>query len=80
MRGASNQHSAASNPEAAGVTDIGLTHKDIHEARELRDAENEEPGTRGERRDLGGLHIRFAPNSGARADIPRPLLWAINGH
>ena len=28
VRGASNQHIAASNPEVAGVADIGLTHKD----------------------------------------------------
>lgn len=32
VRGTSNQHSAASNPEVAGVADIGLSHKDIHEA------------------------------------------------
>jgi hypothetical protein len=39
VRGTSNQHSAASSPEVAGVADIGLTHKDIHEARLIRDAE-----------------------------------------
>jgi hypothetical protein len=27
-----------------GVADIGLTHKDIHEARKLRDAEKRDPG------------------------------------
>lgn len=44
VRGATNQHGAASNPEVASVTDIGLTHKDIHEARIIRDAEVAEPG------------------------------------
>ena len=34
----------ASNAEAIGVNDIGLTHKDIHEARIIRDAEAAEPG------------------------------------
>ncbi len=28
-----------SKPEAVGATDIGLSHKDIHEARQIRDAE-----------------------------------------
>ena len=31
-----------------------------------------------ERRDPLGLRVHFAPNSGAKADIPGPLLWAIN--
>jgi len=34
----------ASNAEAVGVADIGLTHKDIHEARLIRDAEEADPG------------------------------------
>ena len=35
----------SSNPEElAGVNDIGLTHKDIHEARLIRDAEVADPG------------------------------------
>lgn len=38
-----NQH-AASNTEAASIAEIGLTHKDIHEARIIRDAELAEPG------------------------------------
>ena len=38
---ASNQ--ASSKLEEAGVIDIGLTHKDIHEARLIRDAEVAEP-------------------------------------
>ena len=33
-----------SSPEAVGVSDLGLTHKDIHEARQIRDAEVAEPG------------------------------------
>ena len=33
-----------SSPEAVGVSDLGLTHKDIHEARQIRDAEAAEPG------------------------------------
>jgi hypothetical protein len=39
VRGLSNQRSAASNPEVAGAADIGLTHKEIHEARIVRDGE-----------------------------------------
>ena len=31
--------SAASNPEVAVVSDLCLTHKDIHETRLIRDAE-----------------------------------------
>ena len=34
----------ASNAEAVGVDDIGITHKDIHEARIIRDAEANDPG------------------------------------
>lgn len=34
----------ASTPEAVSAADIGLTHKDIHEARQIRDAEVAEPG------------------------------------
>jgi hypothetical protein len=33
-----------SSPEAVGAADIGLTHKDIHEARTIRDAEVADPG------------------------------------
>jgi hypothetical protein len=33
-----------SSPEAVGVADIGMTHKDIHEARIIRDAEQIDPG------------------------------------
>ncbi|MDA9465335.1 hypothetical protein [Bradyrhizobium sp. CCBAU 53415] len=33
-----------SKAEVPKVSDIGLTHKDIHEARLIRDAEREEPG------------------------------------
>lgn len=34
----------ASSPEAVGARDIGLTHKQIHEARQVRDAEKSDPG------------------------------------
>lgn len=34
----------ASRPEAVGAGDVGLSHKDIHEAREIRDAEETYPG------------------------------------
>jgi hypothetical protein len=34
----------SSNAEEFGAADIGLTHKDIHEARQIRDAEEAEPG------------------------------------
>lgn len=33
-----------SNAEVVGAADIGLTHKDIHEARQVRDAEVADPG------------------------------------
>jgi hypothetical protein len=42
-----------SNAEAVGVAEIGLTHKDIHEARLIRDAEAADPGVL--RRTLDGL-------------------------
>ena len=33
-----------SKPEAVGAADIGLSHKDIHAARQVRDAEKAQPG------------------------------------
>jgi hypothetical protein len=33
-----------SKPEAVGAADLGLSHKDIYEARQIRDAEKAEPG------------------------------------
>ena len=41
---ADNQHASSEREEAFSVTDIGLTHKDIHEARTIRDAEADDPG------------------------------------
>lgn len=41
---ANNQHASSGPEEAAGVADIGLTHKEIHDARVIRDAERAEPG------------------------------------
>jgi len=44
-RGEVRRAGNSSTPEElASVTDIGLTHKDIHEARMIRDAEVAEPG------------------------------------
>lgn len=40
----SNQHASSGIEEAASEADIGLTHKDIHEARVIRDAKVAEPG------------------------------------
>ncbi|MBX7483921.1 hypothetical protein [Qipengyuania qiaonensis] len=34
----------ASNAEAVGVAELGISHKEIHEARQLRDAEAADPG------------------------------------
>lgn len=34
----------ASSPEAVSASDIGLTHKQVHEAREIRNAEVAQPG------------------------------------
>ena len=42
VRGANER--TTSNAEAVGVAEIGLTHKDIHEARQIRDAEDADPG------------------------------------
>lgn len=42
VRGANER--TASSPEAVGVTEIGLSHKQIHEARQIRDAESADPG------------------------------------
>ena len=33
-----------SSVEAVGVVDLGLTHKQVHEARQIRDAEAADPG------------------------------------
>lgn len=41
---ADNQHASSGREEAASAHDLGLSHKDIHEARKLRDAEASEPG------------------------------------
>lgn len=43
VRGANER--TASNAEAVGAAEIGLTHKEIHEARQFRDAERDDPGT-----------------------------------
>ena len=40
---ADNQHASSGAEEAVSVADIGLTHKDIHEARQIRDAEQADP-------------------------------------
>ena len=50
----------ASGREAVGVKDIGLTHKQIHEARAVRDAENNDPGM--VRRTLDSLQQRDGSN------------------
>lgn len=41
---AANQGRSASALEAPSVSDIGLTHKEVHEARQIRDAEKADPG------------------------------------
>jgi hypothetical protein len=47
-------------PEAVSVADIGLTHKQIHEARQIRDAEEADPGIVRRIQMLGALV--FAPH------------------
>jgi hypothetical protein len=37
---ADNQHASSKPEEAVSASDIGLTHKEIHEARQVRDAED----------------------------------------
>lgn len=39
-----NNEKTASGREAVSASDIGISHKDVHEARQFRDAENAEPG------------------------------------
>lgn len=41
---AANNEKTTSNAEAVSASAIGLTHKDIHEARQIRDAEQADPG------------------------------------
>jgi hypothetical protein len=42
VRGANER--TASRPQAVSAADVGLSHKEVHEARKLRDAERDEPG------------------------------------
>lgn len=45
VRGPGDRHSnSRTETEKAGLSDLGLTGKDIHEARQLRDAEQADPG------------------------------------
>lgn len=41
---AANQHASSEQEEAVTAMDIGLTHKQVHEARQIRDAEAAQPG------------------------------------
>lgn len=38
----------------ANLENIGLTKRDVHEAREIRDAEEADPGTDDQRKHIGG--------------------------
>lgn len=44
IRGPSDRHSNSNSELKSGAADIGLTGKDIHEARQIRDAEETYPG------------------------------------
>ena len=85
VRKAGNANSSASE-ELVSVADIGLTHKDIHEARQIRDAERADPGI--VRRTLDGLIQRgeeptraavrreiAAPPAPVKYTVSRPALW-----
>jgi hypothetical protein len=39
-----NQYASSRSEEAVSAADIGLTHKEIHDARQIRDAERANPG------------------------------------
>lgn len=41
---ADNQHASSKPEEAVKASDLGLTHKQVHEARLIRDAERAQPG------------------------------------
>jgi hypothetical protein len=71
----------ASNAEAVGVADIGLTHKDIHEARLIRDAEEADPGVvrrtldrlldEGEEPTRAAIKREIAAKAGSATSTPR---------
>jgi hypothetical protein len=44
LRVSSGKPNSSGSEELASVADIGMTHKDIHEARIIRDAEVADPG------------------------------------
>lgn len=73
---AANNAKTTSNAEAVSVADIGLTHKDIHEARQIRDAEEANPGIVRETLDAvlsaGAEPTRAAVNRAVHAR-PKPL-------
>lgn len=66
----------ASTPEAVSAADLGLSHKDIHEARQVRDAEVIEPGivhrTVSERLAAGDEPTKAAVRSAIMEVISRP--------
>lgn len=67
---ADNQHASSKREEAASASDLKLTHKDIHEARQLRDAEASDPGVI--RRALDGMIERGEEPT--RAALKRELV------
>lgn len=78
VRGANQR--TASRPEAVGAEDVGLTHKDVHEARALRDAENAAPGIVRKTLDAAleageeptKARVKKAAADAVRGDTPRP--------
>jgi hypothetical protein len=66
---AANNAKTTSNAEAVSAADIGLTHKDVHDARLIRDAEAADPGIT--RRALDGMIERGEePTKGASKGYP----------
>lgn len=80
-----NNEKTTSGAEAVSAPDLGLSHKDIHEARRLRDAERAEPGLvsraiagiveRGEEPTRAALHREVTQKAKPPRVMDRRALW-----
>lgn len=65
---------SSNSEELTSVADLGLTHKQVHEARQIRDAETAQPGIVKQTLDRA-LADRREPN---RAELQRSVLAAVS--